>query len=619
MALNYYIDDISLSPLKKDLQSYTSHFFRKDLLAALNVALLTIPQAMAYALLAGLPISCGFFASIFAAFFAPFFGSSRHLIVGPSNAVAILVQAGTSEVMFNYYRHLTGPEWDMMAVQVLSQFVLLTALMQLLAAACKLGRLVQFVSHSVIVGYVCGTALAILINQLYVLLGIDRQAGVHSFYERGAYLLTHMNQVHMPTLLIGVGSIAVIILLKKVDRRIPAGVLTFALAAVVVYLFDWASYSEWQPIDPYAEENLQHVMLIGDTRGLSDLIPHISWPYFDTGIMNELLPMSFALALLSIMETSSVAKSLAANSGQRLSINQEIFGLGLGNLVSSFVGAMPISGSQIRSAVNFHTGAQTRFAAMYVSIIVGALIYVGSDLMTLIPLASLAALLIVSIASIVNTKQLFLCLKATSHDAFVLWLTFISCIFFSIDIAFYIGVIISITLYLKKAAAPQLVEYDIDDHGELVNLTYNRIQEHKPIRVIKVEGELFFGAADLFQSTLKSFAEDDTSTKVIILQLKNTRDIDATACLALQQLHDFLKNSGKQLIACGLMPQIWDVLSDSGVVELIGKENLFIFDERHPQQHMQKAIHRAKEICEKSAQDPKILHSDLVECIPNFP
>ena len=141
---------------------------------------------------------------------------------------------------------------------------------------------------------------------------------------------------------------------------------------------------------------------------------------------------------------------------------------------------------------------------------------------------------------------------------------------------------------------PHLVEYDIDEAGELVYIGPGANVEHKAIRVIKVEGELFFGAADLFQTTLKAFAEDDTKTKVIILQVKNARDIDATACLALQQLHDYLKGSGRHLIACGITLPVWDVLSDSGIVELVGKDNLFLFDHHHPQAHMQKAIQRAK-------------------------
>lgn len=597
MTIHYQFDEISFTPFKKEAAGYSWSFFKQDAFAALSVALLTIPQAMAYALLAGLPVSCGLFAAIFASFVSPAFGSSRHLVSGPSTALAILVQAGTSEVLYTYYRHLTGEEWSIMAVQILTQLVLLTSILQILAAIGKLGRLIQFVSYSVIIGYVAGTATAITINQLYTLLGLEQMTGVHSFYERAAYLVTHIHQAHLPTVLIGLGSFFTILSLKRLDKRIPAAVVTFVLAAAVVWYCDLSSYetAENTP-DPYAEEEIPRVMLIGDSGSVSDMMPKLSLPYFDTGIMNELLPIAFALALLSIMETASAAKSLAASSGQRLSVNQEILGIGLGNMASSFLGGLPISGGPMRSFVNFHNGAQTRFAAMMSSMFVGLLVYTCGSLMSAIPLASLAALLIISSANIVNPRHFFLCLKATNSDASVLWITLLSCIFFSLDVAFYIGVVLSIILYLKKAAMPQLVECDIDDSGELVNLTFCNVPEHKSIRVIKVEGELFFGAADLFQTTLKAFAEDDTSTKVIVLQLKNTRDIDATACLALQQLHDYLKMSGRQLVACGITTQIWEVLSNSGLVELMGKEHLFLFDERHPHMHMQKAIYHAKRL-----------------------
>ncbi|MEI7488331.1 MAG: sodium-independent anion transporter [Chryseobacterium sp.] len=138
------------------------------------------------------------------------------------------------------------------------------------------------------------------------------------------------------------------------------------------------------------------------------------------------------------------------------------------------------------------------------------------------------------------------------------------------------------------------MEYDIDEEGELHRLDYTKPLEHKPIRVIKVDGELFFGAADIFQTTLKTIAEDDTSTRVIILQLKNARDIDATSCLAIHHLHGYLKSSKRHLVACGIMQQVWDVLSDSGLIEQLGKENLFIFDEHHPHLHMVKALRHAR-------------------------
>lgn len=594
MTINYQVDDISFAPFKKEIAGYTSDTFKQDLLAALSVALLTIPQAMAYALLAGLPLSCGLFASIFSSLIAAVFGSSRHLVVGPSNSMAILVQAATSQILFAYYRHLTGDERDVMAVQILSQLVFITAFVQVLAAFFKLGRLIQFVSHSVVVGYIAGTAMAIVINQLFAFLGIERMSGNPSFYERSVYLVTHIQQVHVPTALVGLGSLALILLVKRVDKRLPAGVFALLLASIAVYWFDLSAYSaDSGLVDPYTDEAVRKVLLVGEMGGLADLTPHLEFPYFDTGIMNELLPVAVAIALLSIMESASVAKSIAASSGQRLSTNQEIFGISLGNLISSFFGAMPVSGSPSRSSLNFQSGGHSRFAAVYSAIIVGLLLWSFSFLINHIPLAALAALLLFSSISIVNPKQFFLCLKATRSDGFVLWVTFLSCFFFSLNIAFYLGVAISIIFYLKKASVPHLVEYDIDDAGDLHNINPGS-PTHKAIRLIKVEGELFFGAADLFQTTLKAFAEDDTSTKVIILQVKNARDIDATACLALQQLHDYLKGSGRHLIACGITLPIWDVLSDSGIVEQVGKDNLFLFDHHHPNAHMQKAIQRAK-------------------------
>lgn len=604
---NHQFDDISLYPLRKDLKGYSLETFYQDAAAGLSVALLTVPQAMAYAMLAGLPISCGFFAAIYSTIIAAAFGSSRQMVVGPGNALAILVQTGVGEILFTYYRDVTGIERDIVAVQVLTQLTLLIGIMQMIVSWCKLGRLTQFVSHSVIVGYIAGTAFAMIINQLFIFLGMPRMEGVHSFYEKGAYILTHLPALHVPTALIGAGSLVLLLIIKKIDKRIPAAVITFAVAGAIAYYFDLSSYA-FEPglHDPYSDEEVRQVLLVGDTEEVFDVFPRLGWPFFDTGIMNNLLPVAFAIGLLSILETASVAKTIAASSGQRLAINQEIFGLGCGNLLSSLIGAMPVSGSPSRSTVNYDNGAQTRFASILNAFFALLILVLLGFIITRIPLSSLSALLLVSAASVINTKQLALCLKATSSDAFVLWITFFSCMFFSLDVAFYIGVALSIILYLKKAAIPQLVEYEISEEGELKNLDFAKQHEHRTIRIIKVEGELFFGAADLFQTTLKAIAEDDTSTKVIVLQLKNARDIDATGCLALEQLHDYLKGSGRHLIACGITAQIWEVMSDSGIVERLGKENLFIFDEKHPHHFMHKAFQRAKHLSELSLVEEQV-------------
>jgi len=595
MTISYQTDEISLFPLKKDLQGYTRESFRSDALAAISVACLTVPQAMAYALLAGLPISCGIFAAIYSALIATMFGSCRHLIIGPSNAIAVLVQFGISETLFSNYRDIAPAEREVVVLQLLIQLGLLVGLMQILGAAFKLGRLTQFVSHSVVIGYIVGTAIAVVINQSFTLLGIPRLVGVYSLYDRAVYFISHFDQIQLPTAFIGLFTLAVIIGLKKISKRLPAALIGLSVSALLVYALGIASnYSLWPVFDAFREESLQPILLVKDSGILTDIIPSLTMPFLDFHDMNALLPVAFAIALLSVMETSSAAKSIAASSGQRLFINQEVLSLGIGNFVSSLIAGMPISGSPSRSTLNFLSGAQTRISAILNSVFVLLILLIFSHFITLIPLAALAALLLVTAVTVVNSQQFLLCLKATRSDAMVLAVTIVSCLFFSFDIAFYIGVGMSITLYLKKASIPQLVEFEVDESGEITNIDYCEIHNHRSIRVIKVEGELFFGAADLFQSTLKAIAEDDTHTKVIILQLKNARDIDATTCLALQQLNDYLKSSGRYLIACGLTQQIWDVLNDSGLIDKLGKDNLFVFDERNPHYFMQKALQRAK-------------------------
>ncbi len=598
MRMNDYFDDISLLTFKKDLQGYRWNIAKQDLLAGFNVALMTVPQAIAYAILAGVPLACSLFASIFSAGLASFFCSCRFLVVAQSNAIAMLIQSGLSELLFTHYRDVTGAEREIIGAQLIIQLSFLIGLIQLLAAGCRLGRLTQFVSHSVIVGYVVGTALAIAINQLYTFSGIPQESGISSLYHRAIFLLSHLNWIHFPTLIVGAFSLALLLSLRAYNPRIPAAGLMLVASALILFFLQDDEGLKLPFLD--LKENWR-VSIVGDLGAIGGLIPDLSIPNIDFSLINKMLPLAFAVALLSVLETSSVARSIAANSGERLSVNQEIFGVGVGNLTSALVGAVPISGSPSRSILNYQSGAQTRFSAVFSALFVAIIIAALSFFVTRIPLASLAAFLLFIAWSIVNKPQLLLCCKATGSDAFVLWATIAACLFFSFDVAFYIGVGLSVTLYLKKAAAPQLVEYEVDTTGKLMRALSTRSSDRKPIRVIKVEGELFFGAADLFQTTLKTIAEDDISTRVIVLQLKNARDIDATTCLALERLNDYLKSSGRCLLACGIMPSVWEVLSDSGLVEIIGKKNLFFFDERQPQLCMQKALWRARQIVEEAS------------------
>lgn len=597
----HYFDDISFFPYRKEFKGYGIKKLHKDLTAGISVALLTLPQAMAYALIAGLPLSTGLFAAIFSCLIAALFGSSRHLVVGPSNAIAILIQYGTAEILYSHFRDLTGVERDIAAFQIMTQLAGLVAVIQLLAASFKLGRLTQFISYSVVLGYVMGAAAAIVINQLFVFFGIPPMEGVNSLFARAFYFVLHLNETHWLTLSVGLGSLLLLVSLKRLGRGIPYALVTYVVTTAVLALCSYLMIGD-----------VDQVTTIGDTGDIGELSPKLMLPHFDFKIMNNLLPIAFAVGLLSILETSSVAKTIASSTGQRLSINQEILGLGMGNLTSSVCGAMPISGSASRTTLNFESGAQTRLAAMFGAGMVGFILYVFGDYVAKIPLAALSALLLMTAGNLIKKRQLLLYLKATNSDAFVFMATFLSCLVFSIDVAFFIGVSLSITFYLNKAAVPQVQQYFVDDNGRIKSLEFCSKDEMTSIRFIKVKGELFFGAADLFQTTLKSIAEDESSTKVIILQLKNARDIDATACMALQQLNDYLRSSGRHLILSGLTLHVWEVMSGSGLVKMIGKENLFVMNDANPNAYFNKAVQRAQELA-KIEEVKELEEAEMVE------
>ena len=598
-------DSINFSSLKEDIKNYRFSTLKADLWPAITIALLSVPQAMAFALVAGLPLACGLFTSIYGALLASLFGSCRQNIFGANNTMAILLQVAISGILYNHFREVSGPERDALALSILSQLVLLIGLMQAIAAFFKLGRLTQFVSYSVIVAFMTGTALALFIGQLFVFLGIPTPEKTMSLYNQALYLLGHLGQIHWPTALIGMGSLVVLAGLKRKHPKLPVAVVVLAFAGVVVHLLGMSTFSDLHLFEIAKESNT--VILVGNTGVMQDVFPMIRFPWLNFSMISDLIPYAFALALLNSVETALVAKQITSSTGQTLSIDQEIFGLSVANLFCSFIGAMPGSASIARAQLNTEMGAKTHFSGALSALFVALTVAIFGYFVQRIPLTALSAVLLYSAIQIINFKQLLLCLKSTRADAAVLIVTVVSCLFFGLDNAFYAGVVISVTLYLKKAAVPYFVECIYDDTGHIDRTHIAKSDGPGQVRVINVQGELFFGAADLFQNTLKSITCHDEDLKVVILRLKNARDIDATACLALQQLAHYLKESGRQLILCGLTFPTWEVLSHSGTIDVIGKENLFIADQKRPKLSLQKALKRARKLIQEIPQEKEKL------------
>ena len=607
-------ETFSLSPLSKDIKAYAKpdawKTFMQDVWAGLSVSFLSIPQALAYAIVVGLPAFCGLAANIFGTAIMALLGSSRHLVAGPTNATVLLVQTATVSIIARYYpetaKHTGSHAGVEIVLPIIASLVFFIGLFQLMAASLKFGRVLQFVSQAVVIGYVAGSSFALTLDQLFPFFGVGSPLDTRSIYEKVLFLLTHLKEYHLTTLVVGVMSLSIYLTLQKIKSPFPTSITMLFLVTTLVYGLD---------IHTIADTHGHVLETVGGMGAIEGVMPNFYLPFVDIGLLNMFLPMAFAIALFGMLETTSVSKNIAAGSGQRLHMNQEIFGLGMSNFFLSFFGALPCSSSISRTVLNYESGARTRFAAFFSSIFVAIIVFFLDRLIGYIPVPALAALLLATAMRMLDFKQIKLILRATHSDALVLIITFLSCIFFSLHIAFYIGFICSIALYLRKAGSPEVVEYSYDNETEeLRPMQENEKQLKKKVRIINVEGELFFGAVDLFQSALKAIAEDDDETKVFILRLKHVRDLDATACLALRQLHDFLRKSSRHLVVASLPEKLWRVLEKAQLIDHLGRDNLLVFNEANPHQSIELALKRAKillEVAEADSSTLEIPHTEV--------
>ena len=573
---------VSFTPFVQELKDYTFTTLRYDFLAALAVALLTIPQSIAYSLLAGLPPVAGLFSAIFGTIFSAAFGASKQLVSGPSTGVAILIQTAIADVLYTNYEAIDGLARDALVLRLLMQIVVIIGVLQIVCALFNVRKLLRFVSRSVLLGYFAGITVAITVSQLYYLFGVKSPVGEMPIYTRALYFVAHFFEGNWVSLLIGLISFVVLFFFRRKLKNWPDALFTLIVASLFSDIF-----RAWHIGNP--------VLTLGDLHFNERLIPQFSFPYLDLQSLNKIFPAAAAIAFLSILEVFSVSRNFATRTGQKEQANQDVFGVGIGNLILSFLtNAMPCSGSATRSALNFRMHAQSRFAAIMSGILTALILYFCWPLLEHIPLTALAALLIATVPTLTNWQELKLSFRATREDAWVFILTFLSCLIFRLDIAFFIGISIALATYLKKSSEPQLVEYAFNPKGRLMAVSPHA-DVHRKIRIIGIGGELYFAAADFFQNALSPIA-DDPNVQAIVLRLNNVHHMDASMCLAIICLNDTLKAKGRYLLISGLTEKVWSVFHRAGIVKQIGLDNLYFTDESNPQFSTWKACLHAQEL-----------------------
>ena len=596
---------VQIAPFIRDLKHYSFLKLRHDAWAAANVTVLAIAQGIAFAAIAGLPVVYGIISTAVAAIVAPLFAGSRHTILGPTNATAFMLFS-----FFSVNPALTG-RWS----ELIPLLVMMVGFFATMGALFRVADLLQFISRSVLVGYISGAAVLIVANQLKPFLGLgayvsDETSSTFLGLLFGlARALPHVQWVSM---LIGGSTLLVFAALRRWRPTWPAFALALLISSVV-----------YGSLIRHGTEPFKGTATFA-TFGFGDLMwkmPHLIRPGIFSDI-SSLLSIAFALAFLASLENTLMAKTLASKTGDRPDVNQDMLAVGMANLASALAGGMPASGSLTRSMLNHESGARTRFASLFsgiytmaIAILIAASVGWGVPLIDYVPKAGLAALVIGLSFSLFNLRHIRICLLSTTDDAAVLVITFIATLLAPLHVAIFIGVAISIMLFLRKASRPYLIEYEFSDKGELREMGEKRQRPIPSISIVHVEGDLFFGAAELFRTQIQRTVSDP-AIQVIILRLKNARHLDATSVMALEDLILFMREKGLHLIVSGATREVYRVLKKSGILITLqdgcdrraGESNIFLTNPRNPNLSTRAALKRAQQLLGTDKADIRIFY-----------
>lgn len=560
-------------PLRFAVEGYRRAWLRADFRAGVNGALLAIPQGIAFAMIAGLPLAYGITCSAVACIVGAVLASSRHSVFGPTNASAFMIAS-----FFAANPHIPR-------LEAMPMLVFLVGGLLVLGAYFRVADTAQYISRTVVIAYLTGAALQMIVRQLAVVLGLGASTAPENGTMFSALVgdLARLGTARWPVVILSAATLAGFFAMKRWRPRWPVLAITLVAASSAAWMMDRAGI----PLSTFANERFHW----------HDLLP--PFPDFtakgaDTHF-SQLFGLAISLAFLVMLENSAMARTLAGRSGHRVDANQDMFSLGAANLACAYFSGMPASNSLTRSMVNFESGAVTPIAVIFSGVVclLGALTL--GPLVGFIPKAALGVLVMCVAASLIHPSQIRICLRATKSDAFVFLTTFLATLLVPLHVAIFTGIGLSVILYLHKASRPSLVEYEFNQEGNLAEAQQGAQRQHPSISIVHVEGDLFFGAAELFRTQIQRTCTDP-NLRIIVLRLKNARHLDATSVMALEELIRVMRADGRDLIVSGAMRDVYRVLKNSGLIEVIGRDNIFMGSAINPNLSTRHALQRAQEI-----------------------
>jgi len=527
------------------LRTYNRQDFRGDGLAGLVVAVMLVPQAMAYAMLAGLSPVYGLYAATGPLLAYALLGTSRQLAVGPVAIVSVLVADACAAQIS------AGADAATVA-GLAAGLALLVGGIQIALGLCRVGWLLNFVSHAVVSGFTAAGAILIAISQFQHLLRI-RLSGGHSAVPLALEVLRNSADTHLPTLAIGLGAGGILLLARCKRWRFPITLPVIAAAVLLVWTCNLEEYG---------------VRTVGAVPGG---LPDWRTPDISGDRIRLLLPSALMIVFIGIMESAAVAKWIATREKYRIDANREMLGLGLANVVGGLFSGYPVTGGFSRTAVNYQAGARTPLAAVFTAALVLLTLLVLTPVFTHLPNAVLAAIIMVAVSGLIDFQEARQLFKVKPADGWTFVLTFLGTLLFGMDKGLLAGIAFSLLLFILRSARPRMsVLGRVGEHEFRDLRRYPEAVTQPWLLLLRFEASLYFANAAFVEERVRAQLAQRPGVRWVLLDWSGVNDIDAVAVAMLSDLMENCAAAGVQFACAGMKAAVRDVVKRAGWDEIPG-------------------------------------------------
>lgn len=541
-----------LFPILFWLPNYQKKFLAGDITAGLTVGIMLIPQSMAYAMIAGLPPVYGLYAALMPQLVYALMGTSPQLNVGPVAMDSLLVAAGLGALS------LSGVDEYIAMALALALFV---GVIQLLLGVLKMGFLVHFLSKPVISGFTSAAALIIGSSQLSPFIGVDveRSSTLHIILSR---IISKIDQTNLSALVVGAIAILIMIILRRINKRIPAALVVVVLSTLAVFFFKL------------------HTKGVAIVAEIPTGLPSFEVPAISFLTLKELFPIALTLALIAFMEAMSVAKAMETKHGHEVKANQELLALGAANVIGAFFKSYPSTGSFTRTAINDLSGAKTGLANLVSAGLVGGTLLFLTPFFYYLPNTVLAAIILVAVFGLIDVKypkQLF----KTRKDEFVLLIiSFLLTLFVGITEGILYGTLIALLLMVYRTSKPHVAilgRIKGTSYFKNIDRFQDDVERNPSVLIIRFDAQLYFGNKDYFKAAILGAMEThEIPPKTIIVKSDPINYIDSSAVFMLQNLISELQQKGISVLFSEVIGPTRDIIKKSKLIDSIGKDNFFV-------------------------------------------